>query len=757
MIGGAAPEARLAGVTLACIDTVNHALALRALDRSRQSIDFARCVLLTDALPADVPAPDGIETVSIAPLASRDDYSRFILKDLAAHIDTAHVLLVQWDGYIVNPAAWDDAFVAVDYLGARWFWHDDGHDVGNGGFSLRSRRLLAALQDSRITLVEAEDVTIGRAFRDLLERDHGIRFAQGALADRFAFEAAYPIGRPFGFHGLYNFCRVVPPTELAALVSTFSPAIVRSPQLAQLLRNCVAMAQWAPAIAIAKRLLETIPEQAEARALLARSEVALARGEGIGRNDPCPCGSGERYKRCHGAVGTPSRLQHGNAADALISRGMQAQQAGDLDAAEQHYRAALAAAPEHPFALHYLGMTAHQQDRSADALPMLQRSAALVADEPDFHNNLGLALAALDRDDEALAAYREALRLRPDHTAAWNNLGLALHARNALTEAIDAYRRALAFAPGFTQARWNLALALLHDGRFAEGWAAYEARLAVAAFAARDVPATPRWKGDDPRGRTLLLVAEQGLGDAIQFVRFAAPLAARGARVIVQAPRAVARLLRSAEGVSEVIAAGDPYPRHDVWLPLLSVPGVLGIDASNIPARVPYLRADAALRSRVDAALAPLRGTLRVGIAWAGSRSNSNDRRRSIALPSMTHAVLQIEGVCWVSLQNVEDPAPPAGLVQLPWRNDFDGLAALIQALDLVVTVDTSIAHLAGALARPVFILLPFSSDWRWRTSRTDSGWYPTATLFRQSSPGDWSVPLAAAAASIRERRKVQQ
>ena len=174
----------------------------------------------------------------IGRIASRDDYSRFVLKHLADHVATPHVLLVQWDGYVVNPAAWDDAFLDCDYLGARWFWHTDGHDVGNGGFSLRSLRLLQALQDPRIELVEAEDLTIGRTFRDLLEREHGIRFGDAALADRFAFEAAYPVGTPFGFHGLFNFCRVVPPAELAALVPAFSDAIARSPQLAQLLRNC---------------------------------------------------------------------------------------------------------------------------------------------------------------------------------------------------------------------------------------------------------------------------------------------------------------------------------------------------------------------------------------------------------------------------------------------------------------------------------------------------------------------------------------
>lgn len=750
----------LPGVTLACVDTVNHWLALRALERSRERIEFARIALFTDRLPAGVAAPRDVDVVPIEPIRSRDEYSRFMLKRLLAHVDTQHVLLVQWDGYVVNAGAWDLAFAQVDYLGAKWFWHDDGHDVGNGGFSLRSRRLLEALQDPRIELDEAEDVTIGRTFRSLLERDHGIRFGTAALADRFAFEAAYPIGRPFGFHGLYNFCRVVPPPELAELASRFSDAILRSPQLAQLLRNCVALGQWEPAIAIAKRVLAVDSDNAEAGALLAQSEAAGARGAGIGRNDACPCGSGKRYKHCHGWIDPAAGSSSIDAIppDTLVARALAAHQRGDLDNAARDYSAALALAPEHPYAMHYLGVAAYQRGRADEALPMLQRAATLVPHEPEFHNNLGVVLAALDRDEAAAAAHRRALACKPDHAGAWNNLGLVLHAQNDLAGAIDAFGRALAHAPGFTQARWNLALALLHDGRFREGWEAYEARLSIPAFAPASVPATTRWDGREAAGRKLLLTAEQGLGDAIQFVRLAGAVAKRGARVIVQAPRPLIALFRGVEGVSDVLAADAPLPAHDAWLPLLSLPRVLEIAASNIPAQVPYLRADDRLQRAVAADLARYAGSLKIGIAWAGNRNNTNDRRRSIPLSLLATSWFDLKGVSWISLQNGDDEdqgghAPAAArLVRLPWRNDFDGLAALMNELDLVVSVDTSIAHLAGALARPVFILLPFSSDWRWRTSRTDSDWYPTATLFRQPAPGDWQHVMAGVRDAIRSR-----
>ena len=203
----------LPGVTLVCVDTANPALALRALVKSREGVRYGRTLFITGTLPADAVVPDGIDTVSIGPIESRDAYSHFVLKALLPHIATPHALVVQWDGYVVNPAAWDPAFLACDYIGAKWYWYDDGMRVGNGGFSLRSRKLLEALQDPRIVLADVEDMTIGRAFRPLLESEHGIRFATEALADRFSFEVAYPIGRPFGFHGLFNFCRTVPPAK----------------------------------------------------------------------------------------------------------------------------------------------------------------------------------------------------------------------------------------------------------------------------------------------------------------------------------------------------------------------------------------------------------------------------------------------------------------------------------------------------------------------------------------------------------------
>jgi len=751
---------QLPGVTLACIDTANHALALRALARSSADIRFARTLLLTDKVPDSVPVPAGVEVVAIAPIASRDAYSHFVLKDLRPYIATAHVLLVQWDGYVVNPGAWDPAYLECDYLGAKWFWHEDGMRVGNGGFSLRSRRLLEALEDTRIALVDAEDTTIGRTFRPLLEREHGIRFGSEELADKFAFEAAYPIGKPFGFHGLFNFWQVMPPAELAALVTHFSDSIARSEQLGHLLNNCVTAGQWAAAIAIARRILAADPARDNVRALLAQAEGNAARGVGVGRNDPCPCGSGKRFKQCHGAVG--SAAQSAPAApvapppspDALTARGMQAHQRGDLAAAERDYRAALAMAPEHPAALHYFGVIHYQRNRFDDALPLLERAAALVPEEPEFHNNLGLTLAAADRTDEAIAQFRQALARKPDLVTAWNNLGLTLQAANRLQEATDAFRQALKLAPDFAQAHWNLSLALLMTGDYAEGWREYEWRHRGETFGAADTSTAPRWQGEDLAGRTLLLATEQGMGDALQFVRFAAPLAKAGARVILRAPDAQAPLLATAPGVALVVRTTDALPAHDFQLPLLSLGGVLHTDETNIPAAVPYLSVSRENAAEVAPQMAVPEGTLRVGLSWAGNRQQANDRRRSCPLAALAPLFL-LPGIEWYSLQKgdgedqIASVPAAARIRQLDARNDFARKAALIAELDLVISVCTSNAHLAGALGKPLWVLLCHAPDWRWRLDRSDSLWYPTAHLFRQPKPGDWDSVVAEVRAAL--------
>jgi tetratricopeptide (TPR) repeat protein len=743
----------LPGVTLCCMDTANPELALRALRLCAAAVRFARVLLLTH----DAPEVRGVELRRIPPIASREAYSHFVLKELAAHIDTPHVLLVQWDGYVIHPDAWRDEFLACDYLGAKWSWHDGTCSVGNGGFSLRSRKLLAALQDPRIELSGPEDETICRVFRPLLEREHGVVFGSEAQADAFAFEASYPLGRPFGFHGLFNFCRFVPPAEIVELTRWFTPEIARSPQLLQLGRNCAALGQWQAAEAIFRRILAEDPRHAEARAQLESAAAKAAATPPAGRNDPCPCGSGKRYKHCHGAAGKAPAA----AAESLsgkLAKAIALHQRGEPESALALYREVLEERPDNAVAQHFVGVIHYQRGEIAEALPLLERSAARQPSEPEFRNNLGLALLAADREADASIEFRAALALKPQHAVAWNNLGLALQAQNQLPGAIDAFRRAIALDALFVRARWNLALCLLLDRQFAEGWREYEARLAIPEFGgSRRSLSGPTWNGDDISGRTLMLSVEQGLGDSVQFVRYARLIAQRGGRCVIRCPRMLAPLLETIPGVAAVSAEDEPAPRYDVHLPLLSAPRILGTTADTIPADVPYVSVSEAYRRAARAAI-DRAGAPRIGLCWAGSPVNANDRNRSLALSALA-PLLELPGIAWFSLQAgpaaAQLEAMPAArrVAPLPPETPLIATAALVAELDLTITVDTAIAHLAGALAKPAWVLLPFAPDWRWQLDREDSPWYPTLRLFRQPRARDWTSVIERVRAALARRR----
>ncbi len=472
-----------------------------------------------------------------------------------------------------------------------------------------------------------------------------------------------------------------------------------------------------------------------------------------GRNDPCPCGSGRRYKQCHGASTAPS------SADEIARSGVSAHARGDIAGAEHRYLAALAAAPEHPLAQHYLGVLRYQQGHLREALERIELSLAAIPDEPEFHNNRGLVLAAARRDDEAIVAYERALELAPGHAGAWSNLGLARQSRNDIEGAVTAFRHGLAAAPDFPQLHWNLALALLLRGESREGWQEYEWRLRtpeLAAVLAR-YPG-PVWTGADPAGRTILVTPEQGLGDAIQHLRFTASLAARGARVIVVMPAPLARLAATAPGVAAVVAEGAALPPYDLTVPLLSLPHRLEVNDEDLAPTLPYLRADPSRLAEARACICHEGRHLNVGVAWAGAPGNTHNPRRSIPLAELA-PLFDLQDVALFSLKRDGELFAPGDaawiprLVNLPLRNDFDSLAALVASLDVIVSVDTSLAHLAGALGKALLVPLAFVPDWRWRLERADSPWYPTARLYRQRAPGDWSGPVREIAQALRERR----
>jgi len=371
----------------------------------------------------------------------------------------------------------------------------------------------------------------------------------------------------------------------------------------------------------------------------------------------------------------------------------------------------------------------------------LLRAVAMQPSHAPSHLNLGNACADLDELGAAERHIRAALHLDPALPEAHASLGFVLTARGRLSEAIAACETAIALDPHFVQAHWNLATAALLAGDFARGFAEYEWRKRHPRFG-RDFPDLPGtvWSGDNPGGRTILVRAEQGLGDAIQLARYLPLIAARGGKPVLVCAPVLGPWLATLDGVT-VLANDVPLPRYDAWIDQMSLPLTFGIWPDTIPSVEGYLHADP---DRVAQWRALLPGGGKIGVAWAGNPAHGNDRRRSLP----PHAVANLAALCGeirdsgenvVNLQ-IGSRAPEAGLPDLsPLLRDFAETAALVANLDLVLTVDTSVAHVAGALGVPCWVMLPFAPDWRWMLRRHDSPWYASLRLFRQPRPGDWN------------------
>lgn len=746
--------------TLCIIDTQSHALAARAMRRSLAAMDFADALFISDS------ASDtgGARHVAIEPLAGRAAYSHFVIKGLLPHIETEHVLLIQWDGYVVNPQAWTEDFLGYDYIGARWGFRHDEHCVGNGGFSLRSRRLLEALQDPAVDRFEPEDEMIGRHFRPLLESRYGIRFAPAAVADRFSFETTYPQAIPLGFHGLFNMWLFLDDAEVADFVAAMPRGVVGSVQYLSLAKNFIDLKRLDSARTLLEYRLRLFPADARSAEMLAALAPPAARSGAVAvsRNAPCPCGSGKRYKHCCGqGVATPVANAPAPAGDAkaLLNEAAAHHQAGRLPQARKGYEAVLALG-EDAIAEHYLGVLEMQQGRPIEGEKRIRSALAKRDDLPDLYNNLGLCLRAQGRLEEAVAEYRRALDRHPAYAPAWSNIGLDLHKLGRLDEALDAFNRALALDPNLTQARLSRALVLLALGDYTLGWKEYEWRTQCLELAAgyRLPPMAvtpPTWQGEELQGKRLLLIAEQGIGDTLQFIRYVGQLAARGAWVGLHVRQShVAGLLRSVRGLAEVYTGDAVIPAYDYLCHLMSLPRLCGTSRLDlVPADVPYLSAADDRRRYWRQRLDAVDAKLRIGLAWSGSPTNPDDRYRSCPLSSLG-ALFGQPGVAWINLQlgAARDELRASNLPVLDWgdeQTDYAETAALIAELDLVITVDTSIAHAAGALNRPVWLMLQHVPDYRWLIGRSDSPWYPSARLFRQPAAGDWVAVAEAVRAAL--------
>ncbi|MEX8493900.1 tetratricopeptide repeat protein [Sphaerotilus sp.] len=446
---------------------------------------------------------------------------------------------------------------------------------------------------------------------------------------------------------------------------------------------------------------------------------------------------------------------------------------GDAAGAEACFRQALQIDANVPELHANLALLLDQQGRMPSAEDHYRQALALRPDLPEVHLNLGTLLLCSKRFDEAEAALHHALSMRPNDAASWTNLGV-LHACLKRDWAAEAcHHRALSLDPSLDSAAVNLAYVLLRQGRWAEGWPALERRPSSAALAVH-FAAVPRWQGEPLDGRSILLGFEAGQGDMIMFLRYVGEVRARGAGAItLLCHPSLKRLCREllCPAVEHVIAFNDPVPRvgWDCWSPLMSLPGLCGTTPDRVPAALPYLQVPDAC---IDAARAwlPERphggpAPLRIGLVWRGNPAFENDAARS--LPSLaTLAPLGAAAheagwaVQWVSLQKGmgEDEAqtPPAEFRQ--WccpsahLNDFVDTAAVVAQLDLVIAVDTAVAHLAGALDRPCWLLLPdYKTDWRWLTAREDTPWYPGMCLFRQAEGEAWVATVARVAALFKD------
>jgi len=431
------------------------------------------------------------------------------------------------------------------------------------------------------------------------------------------------------------------------------------------------------------------------------------------------------------------------------------QGAGRLPEAEASYRRAIELQPGHARAHNNLGSVLHMQGKLEAALAAYRRALDLDPNLPQANQNY----ASIVRDAGALARaaedYRRCTQANPNDALAFNDLGNTLRELGRHDEALQAYGRALELSPGLAEAHFSRSFVLLLLGDYVAGWKDYEWRWRIPAF---NAPARrfaqPIWDGGELPGGTILLHAEQGLGDTLQFVRYAPLVARRCAQVVLECQPELKDLMQRVAGVQRVVAQGEALPAFAAHAPLMSLPGIFGTTLDTVPWSGAYVHADAARIASWRDFMPPDEARLRVGLVWAGRPQQWDDRKRSIALHML--APLAQEDVSFYSLQKGEAAAqaasPPPGmrLIDLSARIlDFSDTAALASLLDLVITIDTSVAHLGGAMGLPTWVLTAHAPDWRYHLERSDNPWYPAMRLFRQERDGDWSGAIAAVAAQL--------
>ncbi|MBB5061412.1 Flp pilus assembly protein TadD [Granulicella aggregans] len=450
-------------------------------------------------------------------------------------------------------------------------------------------------------------------------------------------------------------------------------------------------------------------------------------------------------------------------------------QAGRLVEAEKAYRNILKRHPDHADSLHLLGLIAHATGHNEEAIRLIRRAIEVNKSNSIYHTNLGVICGEQGHFDLAVMLYKHALLLKPENNDAMTNLGNAYQTSGNFVEAETCYRQVLERDPRHALAHYNLGMSLqaqghyndamrsfshaitarpdyadahlalgivqLLTGDFAQGWPNFEWRWLVSQFK-RGVRnfAQPQWRGEPLDGRRILLHSEQGLGDSIQFLRYVTMVQAAGGIVLLEVQAALLRMAHQIPGITAVIPFGNPLPDFDLHCPLMSLALAFQTTLNTIPVHVPYLHVPVDAQAR--ALLRPWTSDrIRVGLAWAGSKDHVKDKSRSISF-AVLRQLIRVSDISFFSLQLGEQLGAEdlENMVDLASEtDDLADTAAQMKHLDLIISVDTSIAHLAGALGKPVWILLHCDADWRWLLARDDSAWYPTARLFRQTDPGNWT------------------
>jgi tetratricopeptide (TPR) repeat protein len=434
--------------------------------------------------------------------------------------------------------------------------------------------------------------------------------------------------------------------------------------------------------------------------------------------------------------------------DVYYNLGLACQNAGQIDEAIMNYQKAIQIEPGLIEAYNNLGVLLRAKGRLDEAIAWCRKALRMNPSNANIYNNLGLSLKDKGNIDEAIANYQKAINLNPDFAGAYYNLGIVLRNKGQFEESINYFQKAIQIEPAHADFHYNLSYPLLLLGNFEEGWKEYEWRWKTEELVSNPSNpcnfSLPLWDGSDIMGKTILLHTEQGYGDAIQFIRYAPLLARQGVKVLILCPKELISLFQNVEGIHQVIGGGEYLPSFDIHCPLLSLPLKFNTTLDTIPAEIPYIKADTALLQKWKDKVKDDNLKLRVGLSWAGRPEHENDSNRALALETFA-TLAQSDGIIFYSLQkgkgSEQAQNPPEGMNLIDYTdelNDFSDTAALIENLDLIISVDTAVAHLAGALGKPVWTLLPFAPDWRWMLNREDSPWYPTMRLFRQPSPGDW-------------------